>query len=433
MRTVRASTFTIKSASIKSKSASTSVVLNGARSIRLHEPLFWEQSLTEIAETVGMRRVHIIAWRDLDDPEAGGSELHAHRIATLWADAGIQVTTRTSAVVDQRSTIERSGYKARRSGGRYSVFPRAALEAAYLSLGQIDGLVEIWNGMPFLSPLWAHVPKIVFLHHVHAEMWRMTLPTWLARIGELTEQRLAPLVYRGTRIVTLSESSRAEIASMLKLPLENIVVVPPGVDERFSPLGPGSKTGHPLLLAVGRLVPVKRFELLLDVFSRLHERYPELEALIVGEGYKREFLQNRIDRLGAAGWIKLLGRVEDDNLVELYRRAWVLVSTSLREGWGMTVTEAAACGTPAVVTNIAGHADAVVDGETGFLVEDTHQMVDRVSRLIEDELLRRRMGAAAADRASQFTWEATAKGALIALAEEALAKQRGSRHTVRKT
>jgi len=389
-----------------------------------------ERSLEEIAEAAGVKRVHFIAWRDLDDPEAGGSELHAHRIATLWANAGVQVTFRTSAVNGQRPTIERSGYRVKRSGGRYSVFPKAALEASYLSLGKIDGLVEIWNGMPFLSPLWARVPKVVFLHHVHAEMWRMTLPPWLARIGEITERSFAPLVYKKTRIVTLSQSSRAEIAGMLKLPLENIIVVPPGVDRRFNPHRSDEKASHPLLLAVGRLVPVKRFELVLDVFSRLHDRYPEMEALIVGEGYKRTYLEDKIGKLGATKWIKLLGRVDDADLIELYRKAWVLVSTSLREGWGMTVTEAAACGTPAVVTKIAGHADAVIDGKTGFLVENINQMIDRVDRLIKDELLRKRMGVAAAERATQLTWESTAKGALLALAEEVLARRQRSRHTV---
>ena len=74
-----------------------------------------------------------------------------------------------------------------------------------------DALVEIWNGMPFVSPLWYRGPRIVFLHHVHAEMWGMVLPPTLARMGDLIEQRIAPRFYRSSRIVTLSDSSRREI------------------------------------------------------------------------------------------------------------------------------------------------------------------------------------------------------------------------------
>ena len=78
-------------------------------------------------------------------------------------------------------------------------------------------------------------------------------------------------------------------------------------------------------------------------------------------------------------WIELVGRLSEDELLDVYRRAWVLVSTSQREGWGMTITEAAACGTPAVVTRIAGHSDAVVHGVTGILV-DTPEPVRRCPR-----------------------------------------------------
>ena len=82
-----------------------------------------------------------------------------------------------------------------------------------------DALVEIWNGMPFLSPLWYRGPRIVFLHHVHAEMWGMVLPPTLARSGRPDRSAGSRRrFYRSSRIVTLSESSRAEIVEMLGLP-----------------------------------------------------------------------------------------------------------------------------------------------------------------------------------------------------------------------
>ena len=162
----------------------------------------------EIAERAGLKRIDVVAWRDFDDPEAGGSELHAHRVMSAWSKAGLDVSMTTSSVPDARTVIRRDGYRVIRRAGRYSVFPRTMLSGALGRIGAGDGLVEIWNGMPFFSPLWAHCPHIVFLHHVHAEMWKMVLPTGMAECGYAIEHRLAPPVYRRSRIVTLSTSSK---------------------------------------------------------------------------------------------------------------------------------------------------------------------------------------------------------------------------------
>ena len=102
-----------------------------------------------------LHRVSMLAWRDLDDPEAGGSELHASNIAALWAEAGIEVTMRTSYAAGHPQVSWRDGYRVIRKAGRYLVFPRAAFSEMMGWHGGRDGLVEIWNGMPFFSPLWS--------------------------------------------------------------------------------------------------------------------------------------------------------------------------------------------------------------------------------------------------------------------------------------
>jgi glycosyltransferase involved in cell wall biosynthesis len=372
--------------------------------------------LASIAEDAGLRRVHFVAWRDLDDPEAGGSELHAHRVASLWAEAGIDVTFRTSAVAGAEAALTRDGYRVLRQAGRYGIFPGAAWEGIRMGHRPGDALVEIWNGMPFFSPLWYRGPRLVFLHHVHAEMWGMVLPPKLAWLGEKVERSLAPRFYRNARILTLSESSRGEIIEILGLPPRHVSVSPPGVDERFSPGGKRSPT--PLVVAVGRLVPVKRFDLLIRSLASLRERVPALQAVIIGEGYARAELEQLRSELGAESWLQLVGRVEDQELIAWYRRAWVVASSSLREGWGMTLTEAAACGTPAVATAIAGHTDAVLHGESGLLVDSPADLEGALERVITDEVLRNRLSRGALTRARWFTWGATARRSLEALAEE---------------
>jgi glycosyltransferase involved in cell wall biosynthesis len=385
---------------------------------------FADLTLEEIAEYAGLRSIDVVAWRDFDDPEAGGSELHAHRILSAWSHAGIKVNMTTSSVPDGYPFMRREGYMVTRRVGRYSIFPRTMISGVLGHLGRGDGLVEIWNGMPFLSPLWARCPKIVFLHHVHAEMWKMVLPRGLAELGYGFEQYGAPPVYRRTRIVTLSTSSKAEIVERLRLPAANITVVPPGVEPHFSPAGSRSET--PLVVAVGRLVPVKRFELLIEALVALKPRHPELRAVIAGEGYERPMLEALIRANGAQGWIELPGHIDQDQLIALYRKAWAVASSSLREGWGMTVTEAGACGTPAVASRISGHEDAVVDGESGVLFDSHDEMVEGLDSVLSDEVLRKRLGVGALDHAARFSWDATARQTLAVLGAERLRRRRKS-------
>ena len=357
-----------------------------------------------MAAAVGLERIHMIAWRDLDDPEAGGSEVHAAHIAQAWAAAGIDVTMRTSRAAGHPSLGTRDGYRTVRKSGRYSVFGRTAASGLLGRTGSGDGLVEIWNGMPFFSPVWSRCPSIVLLHHVHAEMWRMVLkPEALARVGELIEFRVAPRFYRKSHLLTLSPSSKREIVEMLGIPADHIDVVPPGISPSFSP--GGARSPHPLVVAVGRLVPVKRFPLLVDSLVDLRRRRSPPRGWDAGAG----------------SWLHLPGRVGDAELLDLYRRAWVLVSTSRREGWGMTITEAAACGTPAVVTDIAGHHDAIDPGGSGLLVpvECGKPLTDALDDVVRDERCRLQLSAGAVAHASKFTWEASARGTLQALCAEA--------------
>ncbi|HSP36772.1 MAG TPA: glycosyltransferase family 4 protein [Frankiaceae bacterium] len=382
-------------------------------------------SLEEMIRESGLQRVLMLAWRDLEDPEAGGSEVHADKVAERWARAGLEVVQRTARAQNHPDYKVRNGYQVIRKAGRYAVFPRSAAASIAGRNGSYDGLVEIWNGMPFLSPVWSRKPRIVFLHHVHAEMWRMVLPPHMARVGETIESKLAPPLYRRSEIVTLSESSRHEIISMLHMRPEKVTVVPPGISPRFSP--GGERSVRPLVVAVGRLVPVKRFDRLIRGLLAAKALVPELEAEIVGEGYERENLQEQIDAAGATEWLRLVGRVDDDELVRLYRRAWVVASASAREGWGMTLTEAAACGTPAVATRIAGHSDAVADGISGLLVDDVADLGQVLASVLNDPALRAALVDGALKQAEQFTWDATALGTFAVLAGQAARRNRSRR------
>jgi glycosyltransferase involved in cell wall biosynthesis len=376
------------------------------------------EKIGDLAASAGIRRVHALAWRDLDDVEAGGSEVHIDEIAKRWAAAGVEVTLRTSWAQGQPTEATRDGYKVIRRAGRHMVFPRAAFAELTGRTGPRDVLIEIWNGMPFLSPLWCWGPRIVFLHHVHAEMWNMVLGEKLGNVGALFESKIAPPLYRRTHIVTLSESSKREMVDDLGFRDDKVTVVHPGIDPRFSPSDDVERSPDPLVVACGRLAPVKRYESLVRAAAKAREQVPGLRLHIVGEGFERPNIEAAIDEVGGGDWISLRGRLTDSEQLELYRQAWIVASASAREGWGMTLTEAAACGTPAVATRIAGHADAIVDGVSGVLADDEAGLAEAMVDVLGDprRLDQLRQGALA--RAAALTWGQTATQVMRVLADE---------------
>lgn len=363
--------------------------------------------LGDLAAEAGISKLEIVAWRDLEHPEAGGSEIHAARVAERWAKAGLEVSLVASRAPGLAPRSWADCYEVRRPAGRYGVFP-VVVARGLLRRARPDAVVEVWNGMPFFSPLWAPRHHLTLVHHVHERMWETVLPPNLARLGRFVEARLAPPFYRGTRVVTLSESSRQEILRSLGLPPALVGVVPPGVDERFSPGGRRSR--QPLVLAVGRLVPYKRFDALVETLVLVKRRHPDLCALIVGEGYERAHLEALVASLGVGSWLRLPGRADPETLLALYRSAWVVASTSAFEGWGLTISEAGACATPAVASPIPGHLDAVRHGVSGFLALPGPEMAERISQVLSDPALRARLGHAARRLASRLSWDATALG-----------------------
>jgi len=367
--------------------------------------------------SVGCSRVHVLAWRDLDDPDAGGSEVHADHFMRRWAAAGLDVTHRTSSAEGLPAIAERNGYHVVRRGSRYSVFPRGVARELR-SRRQYDALVEVWNGVPWLSPVWCRKPRITFLHHVHGPMWDQLLPRPFAFMGRAVEARLAPPFYRRTVTLTPSDATRDELLHLGFRP-DRVIAVNNGVEEMFQPAD-----GHapvPTIVCVGRLAPVKRQDQLIEAAVVAKRRVPELQVVIVGEGPLHGLLQERIAAHQAGDWIHLAGRLSHEELVSLYQQAWLVTSASLAEGWGLTLTEAAACGTPAVATDVNGHRSSVVDGVTGVLVP-LEDLGETIADVLLDDDRRNRLAEAALARAKTLTWEASARGVLQALHDQVMAK-----------
>lgn len=377
-----------------------------------------ERSLPELVaglQAHGVERVHLLAWRDLEDPDAGGSELHAHQLMARWAAQGLTVTTRTSAAPGLPAETTRDGYRVVRRGSRYSSFHRAVAAELCRSMGRYDAVVEVWNGVPFLTPIWCRRPRLTLLHHVHGPMWDQLFSPRVAGLGRFMETRLAPPLYRRGTVVCLGESTRHELLGLGFRP-ERVVAVPVGTPAGFVP--GRERSARPLVVAVGRLAPVKRFDALVHAVAATRTEVPDVELVIVGIGPERARIQHAIDAVDGHEWVTLTGWASSAELLDWYQRAWVIASASLAEGWGMSLTEGAACATPAVATDISGHQSSVVDGVTGLLAPLDALDVALTKVLIDPEL-RARLGAAALERAQALSWDHTATAITAELLAEA--------------
>ena len=371
------------------------------------------------AERLGLKELAIIAWRDLEASDSGGSEEHLNQVARCWAQVGLSTNIRTAAVKGLPSEVERNGSKITRRGGRVSIFPGAAFQTLRGGLGAADGIVDVFQGMPFLSPLWTRRPRVGLIHHCHMGTWSDLAPIGLAQFGYLIERFVIRKVYQSTPLVTLSSSSAAEIVKCMKVSPQQLRVGPVGISPDFTASISTQKDFIPLVVAGGRFMPPKGFDRLPAILSLVKEKIPSLKVIIFGDGPERSTIESEIRKYEAENWIDLPGFIERKDQIQLYQRANLLVAPSRREGWNMTITEAAACGTSSVASKIPGHLDAVIDQETGLLVEDDTEMVEAVITALLDDNQRSKMEVNAVKHAKNFQWDYTAAIILNALCDDA--------------
>jgi glycosyltransferase involved in cell wall biosynthesis len=363
----------------------------------------------------------LLADRDWNHPEAGGTGATLDALVSRWTAAGHHVTLIAGAYPGC-IPVERPHplLEIHRMGTRLTVFPRAAM-AFRKGLGRdADVVLEVVNGIAFFTPLWRSLraPTTVMVQHVHQRHYVMELG-WRGEVGALLLERL-PLrcLYRGPRrTFTISHASRQDLIA-LGVPGDSIDVVYLGVEQPHTngncngngvlPPVAAAKSRVPTLLYFGRLKRYKRLDILLDVLDKC----PEAVLEVAGDGDYRPAFEAEVRRRGLRDRVVLHGFVPAHAKGELYTRAWLNITASGAEGWGLTVMEAAIHSTPSAALRVGGLAESIVDGETGLLANDPPQLCARVGEILASPELRDRLGAAAAERARTFSWDQTADDVL---------------------
>jgi glycosyltransferase involved in cell wall biosynthesis len=265
-------------------------------------------------------------------------------------------------------------------------------------------VIDEINTIPFFTPKFVNRGEKVFalIHQLAREYWLYETPFPVKYVGYYILEDRWLKNYVNVPTITVSNSTEADLKA---LGFKQVYKVPEGLS--FKPLDTiPEKEEEPTIIYLGRLTKAKRPDHAIKAFKIVKKQVPNAKLWIVGDGY----LRKKLEKMAIEG-VKFFGKVNEQEKIKLLSRAWVLVNPSVREGFGLNIIEANACGTPAIAYNVPGLRDSIIDGKTGLLVENGNieKLADTVVRFIEDEILRVTLNKNALEYSRSFNWDNTAQ------------------------
>jgi len=352
-------------------------------------------------------RILAVNWLDLDNPQAGGAEVHFFEIFRRIVDAGHEVDLIASGWRGAPRRVRLRGLAVRRVAGRHSftLRGRAAVRAA-LRATRYDVVVEDVNKLPLYLPTLTRLPTYVIVPHLFGTTAFAEAPWPLAAIVWVAE-RPVPWLYRSAAFHAISDSTRDDLVSR-GVPPDRIRVVYPGVDSRwYCPDAADGRARDPTFLYVGRLKRYKGVATAVHALALARRNGKAFRLLVAGQGDDRARLERVAATAGVRDAVQFLGFVSDEEKRTLMRRAWAVVLPSAKEGWGITNIEAAACGTPAIVSDSPGLRESVRHEQSGLLVPHANPaaLAAAMTRLAESPDLVGRFGRGARAFAETLSWD----------------------------
>ncbi len=357
-------------------------------------------------------KILVVNWQDIKNPMSGGAEVHLHEVFSRIARMGHDVTLFCSSFPNSRPEEIINGIRVIRKGGRYLFNFRFLFE--YLTRFRkedYDVVVDDMNKIPFFTPLFVRKPIYGITHHLFGKSIFRETNFMLASYVYWME-RVAVALYKKRRIpfIVGSPSTQGELKEA-GFSGSDVALINYGVDHSTHNLKDASKSPTPLIGYFGRLKKYKSVDHLLQALPEVLSRVPDLKVVIVGEGDDKPRLEAMTKELHLEKPVEFTGFVSEEKKLELLQKMWFKVTTSSKEGWGLTVVEANACGTTVLASNVEGLRDAVQDGETGLLYEfgNVADLSSKVIQLLIDEELRNRLTRNAIAWAKRFDWEKAAE------------------------
>lgn len=332
--------------------------------------------------------------RDSLHPKAGGAEEVLHEIGKRLVKMGIDVYWLSERFNGSNERCFIDGIKIIRRGNPLTLHVYSPFEVRHFDV-VIDSVA---HAVPFFSQFF-NKNTIGLVHHVHQDVVEFELNPLIARVVKLAERGLK--YYK--HLISVSETTKQELIERFKIDENRITVIKNGLDhEKYRP---GNKFSTPTVLWIGRL---KKYKNPLDAILIFRRLKVKAKLYIVGDGDLKNEVKSAI---GNDPNIVYLGRVSEEEKVKLYQGSWVVLSTSYIEGWGMTIVEANASGTPAIGYNRGSLPEIIKDGINGFIVDykDYDKAAQKLEYILEDEGVMKELSKKSYESSLQYDWNISAK------------------------
>ena len=350
-------------------------------------------------------KIFVINWRCIKNPLAGGAEIYFQEIFKRIVKMGHSVTQLGVKFDNAPEDETVDGIKIIRIGTKntfnfavYRELPHLLEQDSY------DIVIDDLNKIPFYSPWITKKPVLALMMHLFRRSIFSEVSIPFASYVYLTES-LIPWCYKKNNFAVLSPSTKQDVEKIGIKP-DKIVVIPPGVD--LSYFKPNYAIKEPYLIVhTGRLKKYKSVDHLLLATRQLSQKREDFKVVIVGDGDDLPRLKDIAKKLELENYVTFTGYISEQEKLNYYQKATVLVENSVKEGWGMIVIEANACGTPVVAARSPGLRDAVLDQKTGFLYDygNIEDLTQKVELLFDNKDLNRQMAEAGIDWAKNFSWD----------------------------
>ena len=367
------------------------------------------------------RHLLAINFRDPSHPEAGGAELHLEHVLLDAVRRGWRVTWLAAGFAGGAPEGEHKGMRIVRRGSWWDFNLRvpALLKHEFAGAGRPDLIVEDVNKVPCFSPWFTDVPVSVIVPHLFGTTVFREANAIVASYVLALESQI-PRAYARCRFVAISESTRDDLVAR-GIPKGQVTVVHCGIDHARYHADPAvAKASRPTLTFVGRLRRYKGLDWVLRSLPAVRARVPDVRLEIIGDGPYGEPLRREVKRLGLEPAVEFLGFLPGAEKVARLRASWAVLQPSPKEGWGLTVVEASACGTAVIASDAPGLRDSVRRDETGLLVPygDDAALASAITRVLTEPALRARLASAGVAWAARFHWEECGRLSIDALAGE---------------
>lgn len=347
-----------------------------------------------------------LSWKDRSHPQAGGAETVSGKLMDHLVQDGHQVIHLTAAYPDSLSHETKEGIEIYRQGSRYSVYLKVKKLFKQKFQDWPDVVIDEMNTIPFGSGFYSHKKNVMLCYQLAREVWLYQMRPPISWLGYFIEPLMLRVLAKAYPL-TLTESKSSQ-KDLEQHGFKNVHTFRVGM--ALQPL-PALKPKQPsnIILSLGSIRPMKQTLHAVKAFEIARDKNPELRMVIAGDNtgdYAKKVLDYIADSRHHAA-IETLGHISSSQRLELMQKADIIIVTSVKEGWGLIVTEANSQGTPAIGYDADGLRDSIQDEVTGLLVpnSDYNAMGNKINTLLADHTTYDRLRIAGWQWSKEFTFE----------------------------